>query len=314
MRKAAIAFVFVAFLGLAQGFAQDDFSKVEMKVQKVAGTVYMLEGSGGNIGASVGDDGIVMVDDEFLPLADKIEAALKGITDKPVKVVLNTHWHGDHTGSNKIFGAEAPIIAQTNVRRRLSTEQTVFGEKIPASPKVALPVVTFDQSVSVHWNGEEIKIVHFPHGHTDGDSVVFFTGSNIVHMGDDFFAGSFPFVDLGSGGSVSGLAANVAKVLTMIPADAKVIPGHGPLSTRADLERFHDMLVQTTDIVHRRMMAGESLEKMQAEGFPESFKPWGAGFVDNKLWIQTVRDSLVADAKREKDAGHPSVGAPPGKR
>jgi glyoxylase-like metal-dependent hydrolase (beta-lactamase superfamily II) len=308
----AMACLLLAIAGNGTCLAQaqkQDFSKIEVKVTPIAGKVYLLQGSGGNIAASVGEDGTLIVDDEFEPLAPKIRAALASVGggDK-VKMVVNTHWHGDHTGSNKIFGAEAPIIAQTNVRRRLSTEQTVFGEKIPASPKVALPVVTFDQSVSVHWNGEEIKVVHFPHGHTDGDSVVFFTGSNVVHMGDDFFAGSFPFVDLGSGGSVSGLAANVAKVLTMIPADAKVIPGHGPLSTRADLERFHDMLVQTSDIVHRRMMAGESLEKMQAEGFPESFKPWGAGFVDNKLWIQTVRDSLVIDSKKEKEPGHPSVG------
>jgi cyclase len=272
-----------------------DLSKVEIKVTPVAGKVYMLVGAGGNIGVSAGEDGAILVDDQFLELAPKIRAAVAGLPGGDrLKFVINTHWHGDHTGSNRIFGAEAPIIAQTNVRRRLATEQSVRGDKIPPSPKVALPVLTYDQSVSLHWNGEEIKVVHFPHGHTDGDSIVFFTGSNVVHMGDDFFSGTFPFVDLGSGGSVQGLTENVGKVLGMIHADTKVIPGHGPLGTRADLQGFHDMLAETTDIVRRRLQAGESLEKMQAEGLPEKYKPLGAGFMDTKAWIQTIRDSLKA--------------------
>ncbi|HXO30040.1 MAG TPA: MBL fold metallo-hydrolase [Thermoanaerobaculia bacterium] len=286
---------------------QRDLSKVEIKVTPVAGKVYMLEGAGGNIGASVGEDGILLVDDQFEPLAPKIRAAVQGIAGGgggKIKFVINTHWHGDHTGGNKVFGLEAPIIAQANVRRRLSTEQSVLGNKVPPSPKQALPVITFDQAVSVHWNGEEIKVVHFPHGHTDGDSVVFFTGSNVVHMGDDFFAGQFPFVDLGSGGSVQGLIDDVAKALTLVPADAKVIPGHGPLSTRADLERFHAMLVASTDVVRRRMHAGESLEKIQAEGLPAELAPWGKGFVDTKTWILTIHDSLAKDAAPGAPAGH----------
>jgi cyclase len=275
---------------------QRDFSKVEIKVTPVAGKVYMLEGAGGNIGASVGEDGILLVDDQFEPLAPKIRAALQGIAaGARLKYVINTHWHGDHTGGNVVFGPEAPILAQTNVRRRLATEQSVRGEKVPPSPRQALPVITFDQAVSVHCNGEEVKVVHFPHGHTDGDSIVFFTGSKVVHMGDDFFAGMFPFVDLGTGGSVQGLIDNVAKALTEIPADAKVIPGHGPLSARSDLERFHAMLVATTGIVRRRMQAGESLEAMQAEGLPAEFASWGKGFIDAKTWILTIHDSLARD-------------------
>jgi cyclase len=216
---------------------QRDFSKVEIKVIPVAGKVYMLEGAGGNIGVSVGEDGILLVDDQFEPLAPKIRAALGGIAGAgsgggKIKLLINTHWHGDHVGGNKVFGPEATILAQTNVRRRLATEQTVRGEKVAPLPSQALPVVTYDQAVSVHWNGEEIKVVHFPHGHTDGDSVVFFTGSNVVHMGDDFFNGMFPFVDLGTGGSVQGLIDNVTRVLAMMPPDAKVIPGHGPGDAR----------------------------------------------------------------------------------
>ena len=313
LSAAAVAAGWLAALAVVGGGAggqraavaqQRDFSKVEIKVMPVAGKVYMLVGAGGNIGASVGEDGILLVDDQFEPLAPKIRTAVEGIAGGgKIKFVINTHWHGDHTGGNKVFGLEAPIIAQANVRRRLSTEQSVRGEKVPASPKQALPVITFDQAVSVHWNGEEVKVVHFPHGHTDGDSVVFFTGSNVVHMGDDFFAGQFPFVDLESGGSVQGLIDDVAKALTLVPADAKVIPGHGPLSTRADLERFHAMLVASTDSVRRRMHAGESLEKIQAEGLPAELAPWGKGFIDAKTWILTIHDSLAKDA---------APGAPPG--
>jgi cyclase len=293
-------------LGQRAAAAQErDFSKVEIKVTPVAGKVYMLEGAGGNMAASVGEDGILLVDDQFEPLAPKIRAALQGIASGgKLKFVVNTHWHGDHTGGNKVFGLEAPILAQSNVRRRLSAEQTVMGNKVPPSPKQALPVLTYDQSVSVHWNGEEIKLVHFPHGHTDGDTIVFFTGSNVVHMGDDFFAGRFPFVDLGTGGSVQGLIDNVAKALAQMPADAKVIPGHGPLSGKADLERFHAMLVTTTDVVRHRMQAGESLEKMQAEGLPPELAPWGQGFIDAKTWILTIHDSLAKDAPSKAPTGH----------
>src|SRR4026209_1900451 len=177
---------------------QTDWSKVEIKSTKVNGNVYMLEGAGGNIGVSVGADGILIVDDQFAPLADKIRAALKSLGEGKLKFILNTHWHGDHTGGNASFGPEAPIIAHDNVRRRLATEQKseFFKRTTPASPKEALPVITFDKSLSVHFNGEEIKVIHFPQGHTDGDSVIFFTSSNVVHLGDDFFAGRFPFVDL----------------------------------------------------------------------------------------------------------------------
>src|SRR6478672_5770134 len=201
---------------------QPDYSKVQIKVTKVAGNVYMLEGAGGNIGVSVGEDGILIVDDEFAPLADKIKAALKNLGEGKLKFILNTHWHGDHTGGNAPLGQDAPIIAHDNVRKRLSTEQRseFFKTTTPASPKEALPVITFDQALSVHFNGEEIRVIHFPHGHTDGDSVIFFTNSNVVHMGDDFFAGRFPFVDLDSGGDVEGLLKNIGDIIPKIPAGA----------------------------------------------------------------------------------------------
>ena len=273
-----------------------DFSQVQIKATKVSGNVYMLEGSGGNIGVSVGDDGILIVDDQFAPLADKIRAALKGLADKKLRFILNTHWHGDHTGGNVVFGPEAPIIAHDNVRKRMATEQKseFFKRTTPASPKEALPVITFDHNLSVHFNGEEIRAIHYPHGHTDGDSVIFFTTSNVVHLGDNFFAGRFPFVDLESGGSVEGLTKNIGEIIGKIPAGAKLIPGHGPLSTIDDLKLYHRMLQETSEIVRQKIAAGKTLDQMKTEGLPEEWKAWGTGFIKTDLWIEIVHRSLSA--------------------
>jgi len=276
--------------------AQTDFSKVQMKATKVAGNVYMLEGAGGNIGVSVGDDGLLIVDDQFAPLADKIRAALKGIADKKLHFILNTHWHGDHTGGNVAFGPEATIIAHDNVRKRLSTEQksAVFNSTTPPSPKEALPVITFDQTLTVHFNGEDIRAIHYPHGHTDGDSVIFFSASNVIHLGDDFFAGRFPFVDLESGGSVEGLIKNIGELITKIPNDAKLIPGHGPISTLDDLKSYHRMLQQTTEIVRGKIKAGKTLDQIKSEGLPAEWAPWGTGFIKTDRWVETIYRSLTA--------------------
>ncbi|MEE9234272.1 MAG: MBL fold metallo-hydrolase, partial [Candidatus Acidoferrales bacterium] len=186
-----------------------------------------------------------------------------------------------------------PIIAHTNVRRRLSTEQRRGNRTTPAMDPKGWPVITFDQSVSVHFNGEEIKVIHFPHGHTDGDSIIFFTESNVVHMGDDFFAGRFPFVDLASGGSVEGLTRNIKKVIKKLPEDVAIIPGHGPLSTLDDLRAYHRMLVETTDHVRRQMLAGKSLAQIKAEGLPEEWADWGSGFISAERWIETIWNSRL---------------------
>ena len=275
---------------------QQDFSKVEIKTTKVAGSVHMLEGAGGNIGVSAGPDGVLIVDDQFAPLADKIRAAFKPLSPGQLRFVLNTHFHFDHTDANPVFGREALILAHANVRRRLSVETTVLGQKYQSLPKEGLPVVTYDTTVSVHFNGEEVRVIHFPAGHTDGDSVVFFTGSNVIHMGDDFFAGRFPFIDLDNGGSVEGLARNVAEVISKAPAGVKIIPGHGPLSTVEDLRAFHSMLVETTDIVRARLRAGRTLEQSKAEGLPDKWKTWGSGFINTQDWIGIVYLSLQRGA------------------
>jgi cyclase len=296
MKRCLLVATIMMLCASAMPIVAQDFSKVEIKATKVAGNVYMLEGSGGNIGVSVGPDGILIVDDQYAPLADKIKAALKTLGEGKLKFILNTHYHGDHTGGNIAFSPDAPIIAQTNVRKRLSEEQKskLFNRTTPASPKEALPVITFDNAVSVFFNGEEIKVIHFPHGHTDGDSVIFFTGSNVVHMGDDFFYGRFPFVDLEAGGDVEGMTKNIGDIISKLPAGVKIIPGHGPLSDADGLKAFHNMLVQTTDIVRKRMAAGKTLDQIKAEGLPEEWKTWGSGFIKTDVWLTLVYNSLSA--------------------
>jgi cyclase len=284
-----LTFSLCASSALAQ---QQDFSKVQIKASRVAGNVHMLEGLGGNIGVSVGADGLLIIDDQFAPLAEKIRAALKELNQGKLKFILNTHWHGDHTGGNASFGPEAPIVAHTNVRKRLEAGSNVPGRVVPGAPKEALPVVTFDQSLSIHFNGEEIRVMHYPTGHTDGDSIIYFTTSNVVHMGDDFFAGRFPFVDLASGGSVEGLTKNIQDVIAKMPADVKIIPGHGPISTIDDLKLYHQMLVETTALVRQQKEAGKDVKQIQAQGFPEKYKDWGGGFVNADRWIDTIFNSL----------------------
>ena len=292
------AFALCATLGCGHGrpSSQDNFSKVEVQTLKVAGNVYMIVGSGGNIGVSAGADGVLIVDDQFAPLAEKIRAAFKPLGTGRLRYVLNTHFHFDHTGSNVVFGTEAPIVAHANVRRRLVSGAHVLGRDFKPSPPEALPVITYETTVSVYFNGEEVRVVHLPSGHTDGDSVIFFTASNVIHMGDDFFAGRFPFVDIDNGGSVEGLERNVSEIIEKAPADVKIIPGHGPLSTLADLRAFRDMLRETTSIVRERVRAGRTLEEAKAEGLPDSWKQWGEGFVKTGDWIEIVYKSLKQNA------------------
>ena len=277
--------------------AQQDFSKVEIKATQVAGNIWMLEGSGGNIGVSVGQDGLLIVDDQYAPLADKIKAALKKLGEGKLKFVINTHWHGDHTGSNAVFGVDSTIIAHSNVRKRLGQENiNRAGQKVPPAPKEALPLITFDETLSVHFNGEEIRAIHYPRGHTDGDGVIFFTRSNVVHMGDEFVTNRFPFIDFNSGGSVEGLVKNIGDVLGKLPADVKIIPGHGPLSTIDDLKRYHQMLVETVDLVRKQAQTGKSLDEIKAAGLPEKYKEWGSGFITVPIWIETIHRSLAKSA------------------
>lgn len=278
---------------------QGDLSKVEIKTHKLADNVYMLEGAGGNIGVTAGPDGLLMIDNQFAPLADKIRAALKQINPGRLRFVLNTHWHFDHTGGNIAFGPEATIIAHANVRKRMGAESRVLGNTVPPAPAVALPIVTYDMAASVHFNGEEVRVVHYPAGHTDGDSIILFTKSNVMHMGDAFFAGMFPFIDLDNGGDVEGLARNIADVIAKAPAGVKIIPGHGPVSTVEDLKTYHAMLQETTEIVRGRIAAGKTLEQVKAEGLPEKWKSWSWNFINTDMWLEIVYKSLTRGGEKK---------------
>jgi cyclase len=298
MRKLVWCIILLAVAAAAQ---DRDFSKVQIKVANVAGTVYMLEGAGGNIGVSVGEDGIVVVDDQFAPLADKIQAALKGITDKPVRFVINTHWHFDHTGGNAYFQKQGPIIAQENVRERLKTGGEAAGMKIPPAPKEALPIITFNDRATVHLNGEGIRAIHFPHGHTDGDAVIFFPQSNVVHMGDDFVTYGFPFIDLQSGGSVRGIIAAVEKVMATVPADAKIIPGHGPVSTVADMKPFVAMLKDAMVRVQKGIEQGKTVDQLKKENVLAGYESWGGPekFITTDKFIETLYNDLKGNKTGE---------------
>ncbi len=293
----AVLFGALATVAGAAGAQQQDFSKVEIKVTKVAGSVYMLEGAGGNIAASVGEDGIVIVDDQFAPLADKIRAALKGITDKPLRFIINTHYHFDHTGGNLPF-KDATIIAHDNVRKRLATGG-VLGNggsmkmEMAASPKEALPVITFAHDVTLHVNGEDIRALHAPSGHTDGDSIVFFTKSNVVHMGDDFVRYGFPFIDINGGGSSKGMIAALEGAMAQLPADVKVIPGHGALATPADVREFVKVLKESRAAVEKEVKAGKSLEQLKQEKVLAPWQKYSGPFVSTDLFMETLYNELT---------------------
>ena len=290
--------LFAAVPALAQ---EQDFSKVEVKVTAVAGNIYLLQGAGGNIAASVGEDGIVLVDDEFAPLAPKIAAALKslGVTDKPVRFVINTHYHFDHTGGNAPFAGEgSTVIAHDNVRTRLISGGTAGNGgsvRITNKPadKAALPVITFDHDVSVHLNGEDIRALHFPAGHTDGDAIIFFPKANVVHMGDDYVRYGFPFIDVDAGGSVQGMIKACDAVIALLPADVKVIPGHGQLSNLDEMREYVRMLKETSAAVAKALKAGKTLEQMKQA---QLLAPWGkkysGDFISTDTFTETLYNSL----------------------
>jgi glyoxylase-like metal-dependent hydrolase (beta-lactamase superfamily II) len=283
----------VALLLVApSALAQQDFSKVEVNVEKVSGTVYMLTGPGGNIGACIGEDGIVIVDDQYAGLAPKVIAALNGISDKPIRFIINTHYHGDHTGGNEIFARSGTIIAQENVRKRLQSGTKWGTREVPPAPKIALPVITFNDRASVHVNGEDIRAVHYPQGHTDGDAVIEFVQSNVIHMGDDFFNGIFPVIDIDNGGSARGMLKNVEAILKIMRPDAKIIPGHGPLADKAALQAFADMLRGTIDAMAAAIKAGKTLEQVKQEKVLAAWDKWGWQFIPTERYTEVLYNDL----------------------
>ena len=305
MRRFLLVAVTVLLAGLPAAAHTSLIEGVRIKQQnfrteKVAGNVHVLFGRGGNIGVSYGKDGLMTIDTQFANVVPQIKAELAKLgSDKP-KYVFNTHHHGDHTGGNTLFGADAIILSHYNVRERLLNRTNRDGSANPMAA-AGLPTITYGKSISIHFNGETVKAIHFPKGHTDGDTVVFFTGSNVVHLGDDFFAGRFPFVHLNAGGSVDGLALNIGKMIQMIPADAKIIPGHGPVSTLEDLKSYHAMLVETSTMVRMQMKAGKSVDEIKAAGLGEKYKSWSpeGAFIDEGRWIETIYRNYSARMKKE---------------
>jgi cyclase len=274
----ATALVLAASVAGAQG---RDWSKVEIRTQKLAEGIYMLTGAGGNMGVSVGEDGIALIDDQYAPLTPRIQAALAALSDKPARFVINTHYHGDHTGGNENFGkAGAVIVAHDNVRRRLAAGKLaeLGHDATPPAPKAALPVVTFTADVTLHYNGQELRVTHMARSHTDGDAVIEFHGANVIHMGDIFFNGFYPFIDVDSGGHVDGVIATADRVMAMANDETKIIPGHGKLASRADLQRYRNMLAALRTSIGKLIAEGKSLEEVLAATPTKDFDPaWGTG-------------------------------------
>ena len=272
--------------------AQQDFSKVEVKTEKLTDTIYMLVGAGGNVAVSAGPDAVFVIDDQFAPMAPKLKAAMARISSKPVQFILNTHFHFDHTGGNEIFAGDgALIVAHDNVRRRMSSEQfmSFIGARQAASPKQALPVVTVASQISFHLNGEEVQAFHVPAAHTDGDMVVHFRGSNVVHMGDTFFNGMYPFIDGSSGGTADGVVAAADRVLALANEQTRIIPGHGPLASKADLLAYRNMLATVAQHIKDQRRAGKSDVDIRGAGITADFDArFGNGFIKPEMFLQMM--------------------------
>lgn len=294
----AAALMTTAMVG-GEAYAQGkrDFSAVKIRTIQVAPNINMLMGAGGNIGVVSGDDGIFMIDDQFAPLSTKILAAIKKISDKPIRFLLNTHWHGDHTGGNAnvVKATGATVVAHEHVRQMLSSEQVMkaFNRTIPAAPQIAWPVVTFKNGTSFHMNGESIDIRHLPAAHTGGDAMVHFKNANVIHMGDTFFNGFFPFIDVGHGGSIDGLIKAAATGLSLANDQTKIIPGHGPLGDKAALQRYHDVLVQVRNGVAGAMSGGKTVQQvMAAKPLAAIDEKWKKGFMKPSRFIPIIYSSL----------------------
>ena len=288
----------VLFMGQTGAYsATQDFANVQIQTEKVADNVFMLIGAGGNLGVSAGKDCVFIIDTSYAPLTNKIKAAITTVSDKSIQYVVNTHWHQDHIGGNENFvKAGAVVVAHENVHKRLSTEQFIefLKKTIPPLPESALPVITFSQDLTFHLNGNEIFVFHIERAHTDGDAIVHFKKSNVIHMGDIYFNGMYPFIDLSAGGSINGMISAVKRVLLLCDRNTKVIPGHGHLSDKAELEEYLKMLVALRDRITREIKAGKTLDAVIASQPTRDLDPaWGKGFMKPEQFVKIVYDSLV---------------------
>lgn len=297
MRRSVAGSLVLALVAVAPLAAQQGMDTVTIQTTPVADGVYMLMGRGGNIGLSVGPDGAFVIDDQYATLTAKIVTAIHAVTPKPVRFVINTHWHGDHTGGNENLGeAGAIIVAHENVRRRLSTEQftAFFNRRSEPAPPAALPIVTFTDAVTFYWNGEEIHVIHVHPAHTDGDAIVVFTHANVIHAGDTYFSGRYPFIDVSSGGDIHGMVAAADRMLGLADSTTKIIPGHGPLSNAAELATYRDMLITVRDRVARLIADGATREAaIAAKPTADLDAVWGEASISGDQFVGMVYDSMT---------------------
>jgi glyoxylase-like metal-dependent hydrolase (beta-lactamase superfamily II) len=266
-------------------------------VERITDDLYMLSWRGGNIAVSIGDDGVVLIDDQYAQQAERNLEAIRALSDKPLRFVINTHWHGDHTGANERMAEQgALIIAHDNVRRRMSAEQVrpSLDATVPASPEAALPVVPFTEPVTLHFNGEEVHALHMPAAHTDGDAVIHFRRADVIHAGDIYFNGSFPFIDTASGGTVAGVVKAVDAMLELCGRDTRVIPGHGPLSDCDGLRGYRKMLATVRDRIAHMIAEGKSLDQIVAARPAADYaERWGGGFIPTERWVQMLYENMT---------------------
>jgi cyclase len=288
----ALSLLFVTILASAQ----QNFDTVRIRPQKVAEHIYLLKGSGGNIGVLTGPEGVVMIDDQFAPLSERITAAIKTLDSGPVRFLINSHIHGDHSGGNDNFAkAGATIVAHDRVRERMMKESVNprLNRTFPPREKIAWPVVTFDNKINFHLNDEDIELLHFDPGHTDGDVIIHFKKANVYHTGDAFVRTGYPYIDGSNGGTLDGYISTLAKLLTILDGNSKVIPGHGNLGTRADVKAVHDMLIDIRDQVAAALKSGKKVEDVTNMNITAKYDAqWGAGFIKGKDFVLVVAESL----------------------
>lgn len=296
MKKLLLLYLSLALFTITN--AQRDFSKVEIKPEKITNNIYVLFGQGGNVGVFLGKEKVLMIDDQFAPLSEKLQTAISKLSDQPIEMLVNTHWHGDHTGGNENFGkAGVQIFAHDNVRERMNTKQNRGpGRTLEPSPDIALPKVTFNDEMSLHIDDEQILLIHVDNAHTDGDAFVYFVQSNVLHMGDTYFNGKFPYIDLSSGGSAKGVIAAIDKALFLVDDDTVIIPGHGKISNKAELETYKSMLTTIIARVEKALAEGKTLETIDATIITEDYeKEYGGGFVSGERLVNTLVRSLSED-------------------
>lgn len=272
--------------------SDDDFSKEVVKSTQLTSSLYMLEGAGGNMTALVGPDGTLLIDDDFAQMAEKLLVKLKELKGGSPRFIINTHFHYDHTGGNEVFGSTATIVAATSVRERLMKEQTLWKKQHPSVPPQALPTLTYDESLALHLNGEKIQVIHLPHGHTDGDTIAVFTQGKVASLGDLYFSGMYPIFHLEHDGSLDGYVKNIERVLKMIPDDCKIVPGHGPLSNKAEFQKYHRMIVSSVGTVKKGIRNGMSLERIQKAGLSPEWESFSHGYVTTDRWIAMIYSAI----------------------